>query len=134
MAITELMAIPQMGMQYHKMQVDAASLNIAQSNVVQPADGSGFKALTVIPTEPEVFGNNVMTPTEGKLQRSSAADKLVYKPGHPGADNYGYVHYANVNIAEQMVTITEATRAYEANVKAFNAQMNMALKAMEIGK
>jgi len=40
----------------------------------------------------------------------------------------------NVNLMEEMVNLMSASRAYEANVTAFNAAKTMALKALEIGK
>jgi flagellar basal-body rod protein FlgC len=44
------------------------------------------------------------------------------------------VAYPNINIANEMVNMIAATRAYEASVTAVNAAKNMALKALEIGK
>ena len=59
---------------------------------------------------------------------------LKYNPGHPDADENGYVKIPNINIVEEMVNMISATRSYEAGVTAINATKNMALKALEIGK
>ena len=53
---------------------------------------------------------------------------------HPDADDDGYVSYPNVNIVQEMTDLIDATRSYEANVTAFNATKNMALKGLEVGK
>ena len=58
----------------------------------------------------------------------------VYNPGHPDADADGYVQMPNVNTAQEMVDMLAASRAYEANVTAFNATKAMILKALEIGR
>lgn len=58
----------------------------------------------------------------------------VYDPGHPDADQNGYVEYPNVNIVSEMVDMISATRAYEANVTAFNASKAMFQKSLEIGR
>jgi flagellar basal-body rod protein FlgC len=58
----------------------------------------------------------------------------VYDPGHPDADENGYVMMPNVNILNEMVDMIAATRAYEANVTAINATKSMMLKALEIGR
>jgi flagellar basal-body rod protein FlgC len=58
--------------------------------------------------------------------------RLVYNPEHPDADEEGYVHMPNVNIVVEMVEMISATRAYEANVTAFNASKNIAKDALEI--
>jgi flagellar basal-body rod protein FlgC len=59
--------------------------------------------------------------------------RLVLDPGHPDADQRGYVNYPNINPVAEMVTMIEAVRGYEANVRALNAAKAMALSALEIG-
>ncbi len=60
--------------------------------------------------------------------------KVVYDPGHPDADERGYVLMPNVNLVEEMVNMILTTRAYEANVNAFNITKTMYLKALELGR
>ena len=62
------------------------------------------------------------------------AMKKVYEPGNPDADEDGYVTYPNVNTITEMTNLIDASRSYEANVTAFNATKNMALKGLELGK
>lgn len=58
----------------------------------------------------------------------------VYDPTHPDVNNDGYVMMPNVDITKEMVDLMSASRAYEANVTAFNVGKNMSLKALDIGK
>lgn len=60
--------------------------------------------------------------------------KLVYNPAHPDADENGYVQMPNVDPLKEMVDLMSATRSYEANVTALNANKTMLMKALEIGK
>ena len=60
--------------------------------------------------------------------------KQEYDPSHPDADENGYVTYPNVDSVTEMTNLISASRAYEANVTAFNATKAMALKGLEIGK
>lgn len=60
--------------------------------------------------------------------------RRVYDPGHPDADAEGYVTLPNVDPVREMVELVVATRAYEANVAAFNAAKYMALRALEMGR
>lgn len=60
--------------------------------------------------------------------------RRVYHPGHPDADADGYVLLPNVDPVREMVDLLAATRAYEANVAAFNAAKYMALRALEMGR
>jgi flagellar basal-body rod protein FlgC len=41
----------------------------------------------------------------------------VFNPGHPDADNDGFVTMPNVSIPIEMVNLMTASRAYEANLK-----------------
>lgn len=60
--------------------------------------------------------------------------KPMYDPSHPDANEEGYVFMPNVDPLQEMVTLMSATRTYEANVTALNAQKSMLMKALEIGK
>jgi flagellar basal-body rod protein FlgC len=57
-----------------------------------------------------------------------------YDPGHPHADDDGYVAMPNVNVVTEMVDMMAATRAYEANVAAINATKRVLQAALEIGQ
>jgi len=67
-----------------------------------------------------------------EIVEDDSPERLVYNPEHPDADENGYVHMPNVNIIVEMVDMISATRAYEANVTAFNASKNIAKDALEI--
>jgi flagellar basal-body rod protein FlgC len=57
-----------------------------------------------------------------------------YDPTHPDANDKGLVTWPNVNPVTEMVSLMLASRAFDANVAAFRAGKNMALKALEIGR
>ncbi|HHM23554.1 MAG TPA: flagellar basal body rod protein FlgC [Bacteroidetes bacterium] len=60
------------------------------------------------------------------------AFRLVYDPDHPDADANGYVRYPNINVVTEMVDMISASRGYEANATAIEANKSMAKKALEI--
>ncbi len=60
--------------------------------------------------------------------------KMQYQPDSPDADKNGYVKMPNVDPLKEMVDLMSATRSYEANVTVMNANKNMMMKALEIGK
>lgn len=82
--------------------------------------------------------NNQGGPTQGvrvtRIVEDQTPFKLVYDPSHPEANAQGYVQLPNVDLTKEMVDMLSATRAYEANVTAFNAGKNMDMKALEIGR
>lgn len=69
-----------------------------------------------------------------KIIEDDTPFKLVYDPSHPDANDDGYVQLPNVDPLKEMVDLMSSTRAYEANVTAFNASKGMLMKALEIGK
>ena len=58
--------------------------------------------------------------------------RVVHDPGHPDADEQGYVLMPNVNPISEMVDMIEASRAYEANVSAVQTAKDMFNDALKI--
>lgn len=58
--------------------------------------------------------------------------RRLHMPGHPDADEKGFVEFPNVERFEEMVNLMEAFRSYEANLMTFNASKEMMKKAFEI--
>jgi len=58
--------------------------------------------------------------------------KMKYEPNHPDADANGYVAYPNINPVVEMADLIEATRAYQANVSAFQSSKTMANQAIDL--
>jgi len=58
--------------------------------------------------------------------------RVVYDPGHPDADEQGYVLMPNVDVITEMVDMIAASRAYEANVSAVQAAKDMFNQALKI--
>ena len=55
-----------------------------------------------------------------------------YLPGHPDADKDGYVAFPNLNPAEDMVDLMEASRNYEGNVSAISAVKDMIQRSIDL--
>lgn len=60
--------------------------------------------------------------------------KKIYDPNNPYANKDGYLDVPDINIIQEMLDMMSASRAYEANVQAFNNAKTIALKALSIGK
>ncbi len=58
--------------------------------------------------------------------------KLKYMPGHPGADENGYVKMPNVNGMVEAMDMREAQRSYEANLNLIQASRRMISQTIEI--
>ena len=55
-----------------------------------------------------------------------------YQPGHPDADDKGYVAFPRINPAEDMVDLMGASRGYQANVAAMSAVKDMIHKSIDL--
>ncbi len=58
--------------------------------------------------------------------------KLKYMPGHPGADENGYVKLPNVNGMVEAMDMREAQRSYEANLNLIQASRRMIAQTIDI--
>lgn len=67
-----------------------------------------------------------------KIVRDDRQPLMKYDPSHPDANAQGYVAYPNVNPVIEMADLIEATRAYQANVSAFQSAKNMAGNAISM--
>lgn len=131
------------GMAVEKTRLETIALNLANANTAKGVDGTAYKPLRVLAAPKIDFesqlqgvaGANLPAGVEvTAVQQTNAEPRLVYEPGHPYANKNGYVEYPGVNSVTEMLHLIEATRSYEANVKALNAAKSMALRALEIGR
>lgn len=76
----------------------------------------------------------IMSVEVDKVVRDDSDFKLKYDPSHPDANEQGYVAYPNINPVIEMADLIEATRAYQANVAAFQSAKNMANSSIEMMK
>jgi flagellar basal-body rod protein FlgC len=81
------------------------------------------------PRDERFFGNGVRV---AEIREDSRPPKMVHDPSHPDADERGYVAMPNVNPVKEMAEMISATRAYEANVTAFNAIKSMLMQATQM--
>lgn len=65
-----------------------------------------------------------------KIVRDDRSPIMKYEPSHPDANSEGYVAYPNINPVVEMADLIEATRAYQANVAAFQSAKTMAGNAI----
>ena len=84
--------------------------------------------------EPEAgeAGDGRLSGVRADIARDDSPPILVHDPGHPDADENGYVRMPNINVVTEMVDMISATRAYEANVTAVKSFKEMTKKALEM--
>ncbi len=58
--------------------------------------------------------------------------KLMYNPGHPAANDDGYVQMPNVETMMEMVDMREAQRSYEANLNMIDTSKGMLFSTINL--
>ena len=147
MGIFSSMDIAGTGLSAQRVRMDVISNNIANANTTRTPDGNAFRRSMAIlrPRNDERVYRSPLLPeslqTPGcsgvkvvEIKEDTAPLRMVYDPSHPDADENGYVTYPNVSTITEMTNLIDASRAYEANVTAFDAAKTMALKGLEINK
>ena len=130
-------AISSAGLELERLRVEVASVNLANANTVAGADGAVFQPSRVVALAAGVDGfaghmRRQLTVPAGRVEPAALAPRRVHEPGHPLADARGFVAYAPVDPATEMLTLMAATRAYEANVTAMQASKQMFTKTLDL--
>lgn len=66
--------------------------------------------------------------------QSPAAPQRRHQPGHPLADQDGYVWASNVNVVEEMANMISASRSFQTNVEVMNTSRDLLLKTLSMGR
>ncbi len=144
-------AISAAGMTLERTRVEVATMNLANANTVQGVDGVGYQPMRVVARATAAAGQSpdfsqtlaLQADDDGtgldfavpqiSVEPNNVAPRQVYEPGNPYANSKGYVNYAGVDNAAEMITMMSAMRSYEANVAAMNMTKTLAMKALAIG-
>ncbi|HWJ66565.1 MAG TPA: flagellar basal body rod C-terminal domain-containing protein [Nocardioides sp.] len=128
MGAFETLRIANTSLGAHQVWLDALAGNIANANTVKPTDGEAFRATYVV-LDPRADGG---VDVEGFAQ-SSAEGRMVHSPGHPLADEDGYVRLPDLDMAAQMSELVMAQRGYQASVQVTKHAQDTYGAALQIG-
>ena len=129
-----------------RLRMDVVAENLANAQTTRGADGNPYRRKEVVLQERAgSFGaslsaamNSSRPPTQGGgvevagVVEDQTPLKQVYDPGHPDADENGYVQMPNVDTVTEMVDLIGAQRAYEANVTAMQAAKQMFSRTLDL--
>lgn len=138
------------GLSAQRARMDVIASNIANAETTRTPEGgpyrrkslelqelSFFPLLNGIVEVPEPRIGGVPAPWEERvggvrvvgISEDGSEGALIYDPGHPDADEGGYVRMPNVNITDEMVDMMDARRLFEANASVFQAIKSMLRQA-----
>ncbi len=146
MSIFNSFDISASGMTVQRLRTDVIANNIANVDTTSTSDGGAYVRQTVVVAEKESTSfSSLLSKATGTYSGSGVKAtaivedtetemNMVYEPDNPDADEDGYVEYPNVNVVTEMTNMIDASRSYEANVTAFTASKEMAVKGLEIAE
>lgn len=88
--------------------------------------------LPAVQTPAEIAANSQMGVRVAGVTEVESEGRLVYEPGHPDADENGYVRYPDIDTTQELVKLLDAKRIYEANAAVFQTTKSMLRAAIDI--
>ncbi|MDR2638998.1 MAG: flagellar basal body rod protein FlgC [Helicobacteraceae bacterium] len=150
------------GLSAQRFRLNLISANIANANTTRTDEGGPYRRQSVVfkavdfdkrlndrlakntrplgyedPLDEELgyerkLNPAIMSVIVDKVVRDDTTPKMRYDPTHPDANKDGYVAYPNINPVVEMADMIEASRAYQANVAAFQSAKTLANSAIEM--
>ncbi|MFT4704481.1 MAG: flagellar basal-body rod protein FlgC [Bradymonadia bacterium] len=128
------------GLSAQRTRLTVVSSNLANAETTRTEEGGAYRRRDPVLQARRV--DSFQGSLSGAVQAVQVADigrsegevlPRIFDPGHPDADEGGYVEMPNVNVVEEMVNMLTASRGYEANATAFQTLKSMARQALSIG-
>lgn len=117
------------GMRAQNKSIGVISSNVANAQSTDDGDGSPYRRLEAIF---KAAGDEIGGVTLDEIAADMSELPRILKPGHPGADKQGYVAMPNVDLPIEMVNLTMAARAYQANVAVMKRYQRMVESTLEL--
>lgn len=138
------MEVSASGLSAQRMRMNVASSNLANVQTTRTEEGGPYRRRDVVLESDSLsndsvgvaganFADAVNRVAVKEIAEDQAPPRLEYDPGHPDANEEGFVEYPNINMVEEMVDMITASRAYEAGVTALGTSVSMAERALSIG-
>lgn len=143
MSLFSVLSVSASGMAAQRARAELLTENLANAETTRTAEGGPYRRKDVVfSTEPveSSFSSLFKEAAGSSLEGVKVSDIVVdsreperrYLPGHPDADQDGYVAFPRINPAEDMVDLMNATRSYQANVAAMSAVKDMIQRSIDL--
>lgn len=133
------------GIEAQREAMELIASNLANVNTTRTVYGGPYRRRVPVFSEKGMLSfEQELSLAEGRLQDEGGGVEMtdivedqapfpkVYRPGHPDADEQGFLSLPNVNLATEMVDMTYAQRIHEANITAFNATKKMMQDTLQL--
>jgi flagellar basal-body rod protein FlgC len=118
------------GMRAQGKSMEVISSNVANARTTDAGRGQPYRRLEAS------FKTQSDDPVTGVAIQKIVTDmtdfQKILDPGHPQADQSGYVSMPNVHLPIEMMNLTVAARAYQANVAVLKRYQSMVESTLEL--
>ncbi|GJM02277.1 MAG: flagellar basal-body rod protein FlgC [Rhodomicrobium sp.] len=120
-----------LGVQSQRMRVISENIANADSTATEKNADPYRRKLTTFTNELDRETGLDLVKT-GRIKVDKSDFGMRFEPGHPAADEKGYVKTPNVNGLVEAMDMREAQRSYEANLNVITSARRMLAKTLEI--
>lgn len=138
MSLFTVMDIASSGMSAQSVRLNTTASNVANANSVSSSYDATYKARHPVfaaemqrATDEQTAGSKVQVLGVVESQKPL---QIEYSPGHPMADDNGYIYKPNVNIVEEMADMMSASKAYETNVQVTDTTKRIFRNVLRLGQ
>jgi flagellar basal-body rod protein FlgC len=118
------------GIRSQNKNIEIIGSNISNVETTDNGNGEPYKRIEArFKAAAEKFGG-----VEVEKVESKSSFKRVLDPGHPDADEQGYVRRPDINIPSQMMKLNAASQAYEANTAVLKRYQKMVEQTLQLLK
>jgi len=143
MSLFESISVSASGMSAQRFRSELLAQNIANSETTRTEEGGPYRHQDAVFQSASVtspFGSAFQNSMNASMSGVSVSEVQIddkepirrYLPGHPDADEKGYVAFPNFSPIEEMVDLMNASRSFGANVTAINAVKDMISKSIDL--
>ncbi len=133
MDLSKAMMISAAGMKVQSTRMRVISENLANASSVASAPGVDpyrRKTVTFINALDSEMG--VTRVKVNKVTFDQSDFGLRYEPGHPAADENGYIKTPNVNGLIEAMDMKQSQRSYEANLNSIEVSKSMMMRTLDL--
>ena len=144
MGLDQALEISVSGIEAERRAMELISSNIANISTTRTIYGGPYRRKIAVLQEKPLSFEQLLSQAEAKVNNASGGVEVadvvddmtpfqkVYKPGHPDADEQGFVQMPNVNLSDEMVDMIYVSKLYDANINTFNATKKMVTDTLTI--
>nr|WP_088917198.1 flagellar basal body rod protein FlgC [Granulosicoccus antarcticus] len=118
------------------MRAQSLRLNTTASNLANASSVSGTAEEAYRARHPvfaAVLDNEIGGVQTRGIVESSREPEMRYEPGHPLANDEGYIYGSNVDNVEEMANMMSASRSYQSNVEMISTVRQLMLQTLKMG-